>query len=243
MRTPRGATEKEKLFMSTPDAEPWFDAVWRRVCEQLRAEMEENYYAYWIGSLKVVSAAPEAIVICCRSPGRRDQTIDKFGVRIADLISASVPDLGKVDFVFDPVVEAATPPTPPKPPNTPKAASAGKAAAEPANERRFLIEDVKRRVAEHYKMNVNDLESPSRKRALVRARQVAMLMSRRLTGRSFPEIARRFGDRDHSTVIHGCRQIVRKLALDAMLAADVETLMRGFSDLRDKDDAGGDAKD
>jgi chromosomal replication initiation ATPase DnaA len=237
---PRRAKEKEKLFMSTPDAEPWFDAVWRRVCAQLRAEMDENYYAYWIGSLKIVSATPEAIVICCRSPSRRDQTVDKFGVRIADLISGSVPDLGKVDFLYDPVIEAATPP---KPPKAPRAASANKAAAEPAKEPRFLIEDVKRRVAEHYKMTVGDLESPCRKRALVRARQMAMLMARRLTGRSFPEIARRFGDRDHTTVIHGCRQIEKKLALDAMLAADAKTLMQGFSDHRDKDDAGGDPQD
>ncbi len=225
--------------MATLDAEPWFHDVWRRVRAQLRAEMNERYYDYWIGSLRVLSAKPELIVIACSSPFRRDQTFEKFGQRIADLIAVHVPNLGNVDFVFDPVAQAAA--LPPlarhasktaasNPPAEPAPRSDTAKPTAPIGERRVLIEDIKRGVAEHFRITVRDLESPSRKRAIVRSRQIGMLLSRRITGQSFPEIARRFGDKDHSTAIHGCRKIERQSAIDPIMAAEVDALMRLFTD-------------
>jgi chromosomal replication initiator protein len=92
--------------------------------------------------------------------------------------------------------------------------------------RKITIEDVKRRVMERYALKAGELESRSRKQEIVRPRQVAMFLARRLTGRSFPEIARKFGPRDHTTVIHGCDRIGDLIISNAELAAEVEDLQR-----------------
>lgn len=228
--------------MSTPDAEPWFHDVWRRVCARLRTDMDDKYYAYWIGSLRVLSATPGSIVIACKSPFRRDQTVDKFGQRIADLIALHVPHLGKIDFVFDDL--GATPP-----PRPVKLASDGAratdaaacVAVEPANERRVSMEEIKKYVAEIYHVTPGDLESPSRKKSVVRPRQIAMLVTRRVTRRSFPQIAMKYGNRDHTTAIHSCRTVERRMAFDAILAAEVDALMRHFTEQKTETNSGGGA--
>ena len=69
------------------------------------------------------------------------------------------------------------------------------------------IEDIQRKTAEFYKLDVKDFHSPQRARRVARPRQVAMYLSRKLTTRSLPEIGRRFGGRDHTTVLHACRRI------------------------------------
>ena len=227
--------------MTIIDTEPWFDAVWRRVRAQLHASMDEGTYDYWIRPLTIVSATPEAIVIACGGHFKRERTVDKFGQRIADLISANVPELGKVDFVYDPAVKPAIPP--PQVRRATRPVEQRPVAAARANERRVLIEDIKRAVAERYKITVGDLESASRKRSFVRPRQIAMLVARRVTDRSFPEIGRRLGDRDHTTIIHGCRKIERQCAIDAILAAEVDALMRQFIEQQMSSTAGGGAHD
>ncbi|MBP6015045.1 MAG: chromosomal replication initiator protein DnaA [Alphaproteobacteria bacterium] len=92
--------------------------------------------------------------------------------------------------------------------------------------RKITIEDVKRRVMERYALKAGELESRSRKQEIVRPRQVAMFLARRLTGRSFPEIARKFGPRDHTTVIHGCDRIGELMISNPEIAAEVEDLQR-----------------
>ena len=69
------------------------------------------------------------------------------------------------------------------------------------------IEDIQRKTAEFYKLDVKDFYSPQRARRVARPRQVAMYLARKLTTRSLPEIGRRFGGRDHTTVLHACRRI------------------------------------
>jgi|SRR5579871_1731459 len=69
------------------------------------------------------------------------------------------------------------------------------------------IEDIQRRTAEFYKLEVKDFHSPQRARRVARPRQVAMYLARKLTTRSLPEIGRRFGGRDHTTVLHACKRI------------------------------------
>lgn len=227
--------------MTTLDAQPSFKDVWRRVCAQLNADMDDKHYAYWIGSLRVLSATPESIVIACKSPFRRDQTVDKFGQRIANLVALHVPNLGGIDFVFDKLAPALTPPRPVK------LASDGARAADPAacvaveqtNERRVSMEEIKKYVAECYDVTVGDLESPSRKKSIVRPRQIAMLVTRRITRRSFPQIAMKYGHRDHTTAIHSCRTIERQMAFDAILAAEVDALMRHFTEQKTETISGG----
>ena len=69
------------------------------------------------------------------------------------------------------------------------------------------IEDIQRVVAKHYNVSRQELVSNRRTRVIVKPRQIAMYLSKTLTPRSFPEIGRRFGGRDHTTVLHAVRKI------------------------------------
>lgn len=90
--------------------------------------------------------------------------------------------------------------------------------------RRITIEDIQRRVADHYNLRMTDILSPRRARPVARPRQVAMYLAKALTEHSLPEIGRKFGGRDHTTIIHGVRKIEELLQADRQLAADIETL-------------------
>ena len=93
------------------------------------------------------------------------------------------------------------------------------------HERRITIDDIQRRVAEHYSIRMTDMFSARRARAVARPRQVAMFLAKQLTSRSLPEIGRRFGNRDHTTVMHAVSRITELMAEDRTLAEDV-TLLR-----------------
>jgi chromosomal replication initiator protein len=93
-----------------------------------------------------------------------------------------------------------------------------------AYDRRVTIEEIKRRVADHFQLKVADLESPNRSRSIVRPRQIAMYLSRILTPRSFPEIGKRFGDRDHTTVMHAVTTVKDFIEKDQHFAEEVESL-------------------
>lgn len=90
--------------------------------------------------------------------------------------------------------------------------------------RKTSIEDIQRRTAEFYKLELRDLHSPQRSRRVARPRQVAMYLARELTERSLPEIGRRFGGRDHTTVLHACRRIAALCAEDPILKQEVDFL-------------------
>jgi chromosomal replication initiator protein len=94
------------------------------------------------------------------------------------------------------------------------------------HERRITIEDIQRKVAEHYGLRMADMVSARRARAVARPRQVAMYLAKQLTPRSLPEIGRKFGGRDHTTVMHAIRRIEELRALDMTLNEDVEQLRR-----------------
>ena len=93
-----------------------------------------------------------------------------------------------------------------------------------AQERRVTVEEIQKLVADHYNLRLADMLSSRKERAIARPRQVAMYLVKRLTNRSLPEIGRRFGGRDHTTVMHGVRKIEELKAKDPALAEDVETL-------------------
>jgi chromosomal replication initiator protein len=95
-----------------------------------------------------------------------------------------------------------------------------------AHDRKVTIEEIQRRVAEHYNIRLNDMSSPRRARAVARPRQIAMYLAKRLTSRSLPEIGRKFGNRDHTTVMHACNKVGELMQLDAAFAEDVELLRR-----------------
>jgi chromosomal replication initiator protein len=88
------------------------------------------------------------------------------------------------------------------------------------------IEDIQRVVAQHYNVSKADLLSSRRTRTIVRPRQIAMYLSKVLTPRSLPEIGRRFGGRDHTTVLHAVRKIEGLIGGDRTLAEEIEVLKR-----------------
>jgi len=95
-----------------------------------------------------------------------------------------------------------------------------------ANDRRITIDEIQKRVAEHYNIRLGDMHSERRARAVARPRQVAMWLCKQLTPRSLPEIGRKFGGRDHTTVMHAVRKIEELRASDRGIAEDVELLRR-----------------
>ena len=97
------------------------------------------------------------------------------------------------------------------------------AAGEP---RRVRIEDIQRVVAKHYNVSRQELVSNRRTRVIVKPRQIAMYLSKTLTPRSFPEIGRRFGGRDHTTVLHAVRKIEDLISGDTKLCHEIELLKR-----------------
>jgi chromosomal replication initiator protein len=95
-----------------------------------------------------------------------------------------------------------------------------------AHDRRLSMEEIQKRVAEHFKIRISDMSSARRARAVARPRQVAMYLSKQLTSRSLPEIGRAFGGRDHTTVMHAVRKVEELVKLDSAFAEDVELLTR-----------------
>ncbi len=94
------------------------------------------------------------------------------------------------------------------------------------SEKRLTIEEIQRKVAEHYNVRLSDMIGPKRLRVIARPRQVAMYLAKQMTSRSLPEIGRRFGGRDHTTIMHGIRKIEELMAGDTQLADDVQLLKR-----------------
>lgn len=97
-------------------------------------------------------------------------------------------------------------------------------------DRKVTMDEIMRKVADHYNIKIADLLGPRRNRTIARPRQVAMYLAKKLTARSLPEIGRRFGGRDHTTVIHAVRKIEELKGTDSQIAEDVELLRRALEE-------------
>ncbi|MGB0670566.1 MAG: chromosomal replication initiator protein DnaA [Rhodospirillales bacterium] len=95
-----------------------------------------------------------------------------------------------------------------------------------ANDRRVTIEDIQKSVASHFNIRLHDMQSARRARAVARPRQVAMYLAKQLTSRSLPEIGRKFGGRDHTTVMHAVKKVEELRERDHSFNEDVELLRR-----------------
>jgi len=93
-------------------------------------------------------------------------------------------------------------------------------------QRRITIDEIQRAVSAHFDLKQLDLISARRAVAIARPRQIAMYLAKRLTTRSLPEIGRKFGNRDHSTVIHAVRRIEELRVKDGEIDGAVRTLLR-----------------
>jgi chromosomal replication initiator protein len=95
-----------------------------------------------------------------------------------------------------------------------------------AHDRRISIEEIQRKVAEHFSIRLTDMASPRRARNVARPRQVAMYLAKQLTQRSLPDIGRRFGNRDHTTVMHAVKVVAELMQTDPGFAEDVALLRK-----------------
>ncbi len=99
-----------------------------------------------------------------------------------------------------------------------------------ASDRKVTVEEIQRKVSEHYNIRLSDMIGPKRVRNYARPRQIAMYLAKKMTSRSLPEIGRRFGGRDHTTVMHGVKRIEELKALDSQIADDLELLRRALQE-------------
>jgi chromosomal replication initiator protein len=95
-----------------------------------------------------------------------------------------------------------------------------------AFDRKISIQEIQKKVAEHYNIRVTEMSSARRARNIARPRQVAMFLAKQLTSKSLPDIGRHFGDRDHTTVMHAVSRVTELMAQDNAFAEDVELLRR-----------------
>jgi len=95
-----------------------------------------------------------------------------------------------------------------------------------AHDKKVTIEEIQKKVAEHYNIRLTDMYSPRRSRSVARPRQIAMYLAKSITSRSLPEIGRKFGGRDHTTVMHAVRKIEELKTVDSIFNEDVELLKR-----------------
>jgi chromosomal replication initiator protein len=97
-----------------------------------------------------------------------------------------------------------------------------------ASDRKITVEEIQRKVSDHYNIRLSDMIGPKRMRVYARPRQMAMYLAKQLTSRSLPEIGRRFGGRDHTTVMHGVKRIEQLKETDSQIADDLELLRRSL---------------
>ena len=98
-----------------------------------------------------------------------------------------------------------------------------------ANDRRVTVDEIQRQVADYFNIKLSDLLSARRSRQVARPRQVAMYLCKQLTSKSLPSIGRKFGGRDHTTVMHAVKRIEELRQTDSVLEDDIMHLERMFS--------------
>ena len=98
-----------------------------------------------------------------------------------------------------------------------------------ANNKRVTVEDIQKQVARHYNIKVSDMHSTRRSRNIARPRQMAIFLAKQLTQHSLPEIGRKFGGRDHSTIIHAVNRIEGLIETDNSIRQDMDILKKTLS--------------
>ncbi len=93
-------------------------------------------------------------------------------------------------------------------------------------ERVIGLDEIMKLVADHFQIKISEMKSKKRTRNLVQPRQVAMYLCRTVAGGSFPEVGKAFGGKDHTTVLHACRQVDERRANDIKFDAEVEALAK-----------------
>ncbi len=95
-----------------------------------------------------------------------------------------------------------------------------------ASDRKVTMDEILKKTCDYYKIRQVDIISQNRQRAIARPRQMAMYLCKKLTTRSLPEIGKKFGGRDHTTILYGVRKIEELMQIDSQIAEDAELLRR-----------------
>ena len=95
-----------------------------------------------------------------------------------------------------------------------------------SSNKKITIEEIQKKVAEHFNIRITDMHSPRRSRSVARPRQIAMYLAKSITSRSLPEIGRKFGGRDHTTVMHAVKKVEELKHEDSNFKEDIELLKR-----------------
>ena len=95
-----------------------------------------------------------------------------------------------------------------------------------ANDRRVTVDDIQKRVCEYFSIKLSDMQSSRRSQNVARPRQIAMYLSKVLTSRSLPDIGRKFGGRDHTTVLHAVKKVEELMGSDKEFLEDLTILRR-----------------
>ena len=95
-----------------------------------------------------------------------------------------------------------------------------------ANDKKVSVEDIQKKVAEYFNIRFNDMISVRRSRVVARPRQVAMYLSKNYTPKSLPEIGRKFGGRDHTTVMHAIKKVQELCKIDPSFAEHIKVLKK-----------------
>ena len=99
-----------------------------------------------------------------------------------------------------------------------------------ASNRKITVDDIQKQVAVHFNIRISDMFSARRSRQIARPRQIAMYLSKNLTSLSYPEIGRKFGNRDHTTIMHAVKKIEDVIKLDPELSDDIQILKSMLAD-------------
>jgi chromosomal replication initiator protein len=191
---------------------------------ELGADIRSRLSGGLVTALEKPDRATRLGILKCRAEEyarKRAQAIipDEALGRIADLEDATPRDL--IGFFNNLALHAELAKTP-----VAISAAADSIVRRGAVVKKTSIEDIQRKIADFYKLELRDFQSAQRSRRVARPRQVAMFLAREITARSLPEIGRRFGGRDHTTVLHACRRITALCNEDPAFKQEVDFLMQ-----------------
>jgi hypothetical protein len=193
--------------------------AWMRIRRRLRAELGEVVFSSWFGCLELDALADQDVYLSVPTKFLKSWIQSHYVDRIFPTLASEFPAIKRVSINIRSSTRPASACATGSLPDL--VAEAGTDLARGRN-----IEDIQKLVASHFNVSRGDILSARRTASVVRPRQIAMYLSKLLTPRSLPEIGRRFGGRDHTTVLHAVRKITGLVTADGTLSEEIELLKR-----------------
>jgi chromosomal replication initiation ATPase DnaA len=213
--------------------------AWMRIRRRLRAELGEEVFSSWFGCLELNALSDQDVYLSVPTKFLKSWIQSHYVDRILPALASEFPAIKRVSINVRSSIRPAAACSTGGLPDLVAGADVNGAelrmeTAELAirdlvrtpDPKKVKIEDVQKLVASHFNVSRGDILSARRTANVVRPRQIAMYLSKLLTPRSLPEIGRRFGGRDHTTVLHAVRKITGLVSADGTLSEEIELLTR-----------------